>query len=68
MQLLTSRASTAWSQALKKSACIVDAAPEESVTLPEVVVMDNCMFVLRDGTGVEWVLGYHFVPSGFITE
>jgi hypothetical protein len=37
MQLRTSAASFCWSQALKKSAWMVEAAPEESLTLPEAV-------------------------------
>ena len=39
MQLRTSAASFCWSQALKKSAWMVEAAPEESLTLPEAVGM-----------------------------
>ena len=35
MQRRTSAASFCWSQALKKSAWMVEAAPEESLTLPE---------------------------------
>jgi hypothetical protein len=37
MQPRTSAASFCWSQALKKSAWMVEAAPEESLTLPEAV-------------------------------
>jgi hypothetical protein len=39
MQRFTSPSSVCWFQALKKSACMVDASPDESVTLPAVVGM-----------------------------
>ena len=35
MHLTTRRSSLFWSQALKKSACMLEAPPEERVTLPE---------------------------------
>jgi hypothetical protein len=44
MQFTTRRLSSFWSQALKKSACMADAPPEESVILQRVVGMriDEC--------------------------
>jgi hypothetical protein len=39
MQFTTRRLSSFWSHELKESACMVDAPPEESVTLPGVVGM-----------------------------
>jgi hypothetical protein len=67
MQLRTSAASFCWSQALKKSACIVEAAPEESLTLPGVVGMGNITFMLRAGTGFWWLVGQRHVPSLCLT-
>jgi hypothetical protein len=63
MQLRTSAPSFCWSQALKKSAWMVEAAPEESVTLPEAVGMGKRTFMLRAGTGFLWVVGHRHVPS-----
>src|SRR5215218_8856055 len=45
-------------QALKKSTCMVEYAPEESVGLPFVVGMRNRKFVWSRGTGYGWVLGH----------
>jgi NAD(P)-dependent dehydrogenase (short-subunit alcohol dehydrogenase family) len=67
MQLSTRAASFSWPQALKKSVCIVEAAPEERVTLPEVVGMANRTSMLRAGTRVGWVLGHCFAPSLCLT-
>src|SRR5918998_5192680 len=51
MQRSTSAVSFCWSQALKKSACMVEAAPEESVTVPEVVGIGNRTSMVRAATG-----------------
>ena len=58
MHVATRSSSTAWSQALKKSACMVDAAPEESVTCPGLVGMRNLKVATSIGTGVGCVSGH----------
>ena len=72
MDLSISPVSAPFSQALKKSACMVDPGgspwwSEESLTVPEVVGMGNRTFMARAGTGFGWVLGHCFVPSSCIT-
>src|SRR5215217_1057542 len=58
MQRSTRSLSFCWSQALKKSACMVEYVPEESFTVPGVVGMANWKFVWSIGTGYGWVLGH----------
>jgi hypothetical protein len=62
MQRFTSRLSLAWSQALKKSACMVEYAPEESFGVPLVGGMGNSTFVWRRGTGYGWLVGHVAFP------
>jgi hypothetical protein len=62
MQFTTNLSSVSWRQALKKSACMLEASPEESVTVPAVVGMGNLMLSISIGTGVGWVSGHWFGP------
>jgi hypothetical protein len=41
---------------------MVDALPEESVTLPEVVGIGKVTFMVSAGTGMGWVLGHRDTP------
>ena len=52
-----------WSQVFQKSAWMVEAAPEESVTCPEVVGMRKLALMVSVGTGMGWVEGHRLVPS-----
>src|SRR5215211_6188949 len=62
MQRFTRSLSAPFCQALKKSACMVEYAPEESVGSPRVVGMENWKFVWSRGTGYGWVLGHVAFP------
>ena len=67
MQSSTSAVSSSWSQALKKSACMVEAAPDESVTVPDVVGTRNLTSMVSVATGFGWVSGHCLVPSPLLT-
>ena len=62
MQRATRSSSFPSCQALKKSACMVEYAPEESFGLPRVVGMGNSTFVWSRGTGIGWVIGHVAFP------
>ena len=53
-----------WSHVFQKSACMVEASPEESVTVPEVVGILKLALIVSVGTGMECVSGHSRpVPS-----
>src|SRR5215208_2635801 len=69
MQRATRSSSVPSCQALKKSTCMVEYAPEESVGLPFVVGMFlNRKFVWSRGTGYGWVLGHPADPAATMCE
>jgi mannose-6-phosphate isomerase-like protein (cupin superfamily) len=47
---------------LKKSACMVEAAPDEIVTAPEGSGISKVTFMVREGTGTVWVRGQRTTP------
>ena len=52
-----------WSQALTKSACMLDAGPEESVTSPGVPRgIGKVTFMVSDGTGTGRDRGHRSLP------
>jgi hypothetical protein len=56
MQRFTRSLSAGWSQALKKSACMVEYSPEESIGLPRVVGMGNWAFIWSRGTACQMAI------------
>src|SRR5215212_8726932 len=62
MQCFTRYPRNAGRQAFQKSACMLRALPEESVTLPRVVGMGKVTFMVSTGTDLGWVDGHRTLP------
>ncbi len=58
MQRSTRPLSLSWFQALKKSACMEEEGPEESLTLPDGLGSSKVTFIVSTGTDLGWERGH----------